>query len=101
MGKTTNETLKKMRDENFSIFWHETLEMSRSLEIEEPKLPRKRKLPSKLNDFETENKKPKTKGGKKMQKNSSKAEHESETALEETLPLFPPDNEENNMLFAT
>lgn len=47
----SKETLQKMRNEdNFDLFWTLTLQMSSKLDINEPTLPRKRRMPAR---FET------------------------------------------------
>ena len=52
----SRETLQKMRnEENFDLFWTLTLQISAKLDISEPTLPRKRRMPAR---FETGNAQP-------------------------------------------
>ena len=51
-ARLTIKVLEKLRsEENFNLFWETINLKAKSLEVEEPKLPRKRGAPKKLEDF--------------------------------------------------
>jgi len=48
----TVEVLEKLRsEENFNMFWESVSSKAKSLDVDDPKLPRKRGAPKRLEDF--------------------------------------------------
>ena len=51
LAKMTVETLKSIRDDkSFDLFWESTKKKAEILVVDEPRLPRQRKLPRRYND---------------------------------------------------
>ena len=53
MYRITRRTLERIRAEDFDQFWEETLTKSQELEVNEPQLPRKKKMPAKFRAYFT------------------------------------------------
>ena len=53
MCRITCKILKRIRAEDFEQFWEETLTKSEELEINEPQLPRRKKMPAKFRAYFT------------------------------------------------
>ena len=52
IAKNTASTLEKMRDdEHFDLFWSDVSQKAKALDVEEPMLSRKRRPPSRIDDY--------------------------------------------------